>query len=174
MTLEDPDRYDPEIIGPGPERCVVCFSRISDRRSFCLTCGNRGLFFSVSAKAPGKFCIHHPDASAATYCTLCGRPVCSDCVEREGRLLFAQGRTPQCSHCIAEMEDIKDRFFSKLDELGCCAKHPKKEAITKCVSYDAWTCNLPLCELCDYYRRVGFFRRRRGPYCLGCYRVAPR
>ncbi len=166
MTAPDPDRYNHKVVGPF-DRCIRCFTPRNDERAFCLSCGHSGHFFQTPVRQPSEHCFAHPGTIAAEYCVLCTRPVCVDCVEQEGFSLVAVRPTPQCRYCLAEIKRIEAKFFARLDKSGACAKHSNKRAHSKCIS-----CGLPLCDSCDYYCRRGLLLRKKGPYCLACFRVA--
>jgi hypothetical protein len=166
MRRGDPDRYDERVVGPAG-RCLRCFTPRSDSRAYCLRCGKHEGWFETPDEAPSGRCAFHPTKRAARYCALCSRPVCADCIEREGRSFLMGVPTTQCKACIADMARIEEEFFAELGRTGKCAKHSEKDAFYRCLG-----CELPLCASCDYYIRRPPLWRRRGPYCLVCYRMA--
>lgn len=161
----DPERYDPEALGPFG-RCLRCFVPDSEERSYCLNCGHMRGFLGITESPNGEACFVHPDAVAVSYCTVCGRPICGNCKEREG-VSFSTGLpTLQCKTCLNDMKKIGKEFFEQLASSKSCAKHRYKQATAECC-----VCELPLCNSCLYCRTEGIlFRRIQGPYCLSCYR----
>ena len=163
----DPDRYDPNVVGPF-DVCIRCFTPSADERTYCLNCGRNGTFFDLPGQPSRQMCFVHAQTSASIFCTLCARPICTECKDREGFSFIAVRSTPQCRSCLDDMERIEAGFFLRLSKAGVCAKHAHKPAQAACIE-----CQLPLCNSCQYFRKRGFlFHREVGPYCLACYRSA--
>src|SRR5215831_10769536 len=101
---------DPTKIGP-VDRCITCFHYASDKVAYCENCGRqRGFLVIERSDWEGKTCNHHPGAAAITACVLCGQPICKACVEREGVSLISAEPTPQCTICVARIEELESAF----------------------------------------------------------------
>jgi hypothetical protein len=165
IMKDDPDRWDPREVGP-IGLCIHCFEPKSEERTYCLRCGHHSGFFGPRGDQHRHRCYKHPQAQASNYCTLCDRPICQACLEREGLSLLGGFSTPQCHDCVAEMERLESSFLPNLLRTGKCAKHSHKRAISKCMK-----CDSPLCDSRAYFKRKGLLFRKTGPYCLACYRL---
>lgn len=160
--------WDPNVLGPF-DRCFRCFAREDDSRGFCLGCGR--LYASCLPDEPvdGRTCFVHSGQAATRFCSLCARPICDECMAREGFSFTAFAPTPFCRVCIADSENLERAFLARIEGSGVCAKHVGRAAARRCL-----TCKLPHCDECLYYFDKGWFRQRLGdgPYCLGCFRAA--
>jgi hypothetical protein len=100
---------DPNQIGPF-DRCLTCFTPNSHNFTFCQTCGHIHGFFNVPYDAYNEYCFVHKNVLAVTYCTLCGRPICKECIEREGFSFIGGRHTPMCRSCIDKSNKLETEF----------------------------------------------------------------
>lgn len=161
--------YNPKEIGPF-DKCLRCFSPLSDNIAYCTTCGKISTVFSVSPTEPSQTCAYHNGQPAIAHCCLCSKPICTMCNDNNKQhFSIAAGCVDlhYCVHCTARSKEIEKHFFDRLLARGECAKHPGTKSIFKCVK-----CALPLCGNCSYFQVSGLIRRRikGGPYCLACFR----
>jgi hypothetical protein len=158
---------DPSKLGPLGV-CLVCFTPRSHDVSFCKRCGKLFGFLATDDPHQGASCAYHPASLAFTACTLCGRMICSACLEREGFSLLGGLKTPQCGNCVARMEGLAKSYNEEINHKKVCAKHPHRVTMFRCLN-----CRLPHCETCLYFTRNRWFRTKvgAGPFCLICFRM---
>jgi hypothetical protein len=162
---ENPFVTDPAKAGPF-DRCPICFSVEGESVTYCDNCGNLRRLFVEEKPQPGAVCVHHPKVPAKSCCVICGKPVCSNCIEHEGIHSFNMAR-PQCGSCLKRIAELENTFRLRLEKEKVCAKHPGKPAVARCTE-----CHLPHCEKCLYFTTAGWLRKKigKGPLCLVCYR----
>ena len=111
--MKDPQRWNVSDVGP-LDRCLRCFTPLSDERSFCLECGHSGTVFTASGPMSGQLCFKHRDVAATTYCSLCAQPICDACIEGTSHSYFTGVTVTRCRDCVAQMERVEKQFFKKL------------------------------------------------------------
>lgn len=140
---------DPTKVGP-LGRCSVCLTPENNEVTYCVNCGHIGRFFATSEKVqPGAACAVHPNVPATTFCVICGKPVCYDCVEREGVSLVSALPTPQCRACLRRSAEFETAYRERLEQEKVCAKHPDQDAELRCIE-----CQLP------HLRKLSLFHHR--------------
>ena len=161
--------WDPTEIGP-MDRCLRCFTPLSEAKAYCSYCGHISTVFSGYVEAGTAKCSIHPENSAVGICCLCDEAICSNCSdpERQHFSLSAGGRELYyCVNCVADSENIAAQFENSNN--NCCAKHHSAKSDRRCKD-----CDLPLCPDCSYYMDKGWIRKKQGdgPFCLSCFRMA--
>jgi hypothetical protein len=170
MSVNDNTIHDPREIGPF-DRCLRCFTPLSDDFAFCTACGKISTVFTVHLETLSQRCAYHSDQNAFELCCLCKKPICQNCNDtKRQHLSIAMGHDLfYCVHCTRRTKELEEHFLEHLKVTGQCPKHPGMRSEFKCV-----TCALPLCANCSYFVTGGLFRRKikAGPYCLLCFRSA--
>ena len=59
--------------------CITCLTSESNEIINCQTSGNI-IGSVIPYEMHGEKCFKHKNVVATTYCVLCGRPICNDCI----------------------------------------------------------------------------------------------
>lgn len=69
-------------------------------------------------------CLHHPERHAATSCSHCSKPLCSECIIRHGRDVFCSAECRHAalaSHKGGAMQEVGGIVHLTPLRLGLCA-----------------------------------------------------
>jgi len=60
--------------------CLTCLKSDSKDITYCQTNENILGSFDLQYTMKGERCFIHKNVVASTYCVLCGRPICKECI----------------------------------------------------------------------------------------------